>query len=388
VNGFDLALAAVLGLAAWGGWRLGLVRGVLGWIGFVIGLVIGVVFVDDVTNRFASATPQARFAIACAFLLLVVIIVQTLGIALGSVVASVLPPSGAIRTADHAGGALVGVLACLVILWLLIPALAANPGWSARGVRGSWIARQVQAIAPDPPPSVEALGRLLGEAPFPAVFRQLTDPGAGDPPLDGLDPAVAAAVTSGVVRVEGQACDLVVDGSGFAVSDSVVVTNAHVVAGERSTSVFTEDGRRRDAVVVAFDPARDLALLRVGGGLDPLPLGDISLDGVGAVVGHPGGGPLRSAPARVDRIVDARGTDIYRSATTSRDVLVLAARLAPGDSGAPFVDATGSVVGVAFAVDPGDDTTAYALSRRELDAVLAGGLGATAPVDTGPCLRG
>jgi len=364
VNGFDLALAAVLGLAAWGGWRLGLVRGVLGWIGFVIGLVIGVVFVDDVTNRFASATPQARFAIACAFLLLVVIIVQTLGIALGSVVASVLPPSGAIRTADHAGGALVGVLACLVILWLLIPALAANPGWSARGVRGSWIARQVQAIAPDPPPSVEALGRLLGEAPFPAVFRQLTDPGAGDPPLDGLDPAVAAAVTS------------------------VVVTNAHVVAGERSTSVFTEDGRRRDAVVVAFDPARDLALLRVGGGLDPLPLGDISLDGVGAVVGHPGGGPLRSAPARVDRIVDARGTDIYRSATTSRDVLVLAARLAPGDSGAPFVDATGSVVGVAFAVDPGDDTTAYALSRRELDAVLAGGLGATAPVDTGPCLRG
>ena len=388
MNAFDLGLAVLLGLAAWGGWRLGLVRGVLGWTGFGVGLAIGVVFVDDVTNRFPQATPQVRFAIACTFLLLSVIVCQTLGIALGSLVAAVLPPSGAIRTADAVGGAFVGVVAGLVILWLLIPAFASTPGWSARGVRGSWISRQVQSVAPDPPQSVEALGRLVGEAPFPEVFRQLTDPGAGDPPLDGLDPAVAAAIVPGVVRVEGQACDLVLEGSGFAVSDSVVVTNAHVVAGERSTNVFTEDGRRREATVVVFDPARDLALLRIDGGLDPLTLGDVGVGGTGAVVGHPGGGPLRAAPARVDRVVEARGSDIYRRAETTRDVLVLAARLQPGDSGAPFVDGAGNVVGVAFAVDPGDDTTAYALSRRELDAVLANGLGATAPVDTGPCLRG
>ena len=41
-----------------------------------------------------------------------------------------------------------------------------------------------------------------------------------------------------------------------------------------------------------------------------------------------------------------------------------------------------------LAVDPGEDTTAYALSRRELDAVLGPGLDATTAVDTGPCLRG
>lgn len=388
MNWFDLLLATLIGLAAWGGWRLGLVRGAFAWIGFAIGITVGVVFVDDVTNSFASATPQVRFAIACSFLMLAVVVLQSLGIAVGSVVASVLPPSGAVRRADQLGGALVGAVAGLVLLWLLTPALASTPGWSARGIRGSWMARQVQTVAPDPPQSVESLGRLLGEAPYPEVFRRLTDPGAGEPPLDGLDPVIAAAVGPGVLRIEGQACDLVVDGSGFAVSDSVVVTNAHVVAGERTTSVYSDDGRRRDAVVVAFDPRRDLALLRVGGGLDPLPLGDAALDATGAVVGHPGGGPLRAAPARIDRIVQARGTDIYRSATTDRKVLVLATRLQPGDSGAPLVDAGGDVVGVAFAIDPGDDTTAYALARTELDAVLGSGLTATDPVDTGPCLRG
>ena len=388
MNAFDLALAVLLGLAAWGGWRLGLLRGVLGWAGFAIGVIVGVAFVDDVANAFPSVTPQARIAIAIAYMLLEVVIAQSLGIALGSVLAAVLPPIGGLRTADHVGGALVGGLAGAVVLWLLIPALASTPGWTARGVRGSWIAREVQAVAPDPPSSVAALGRLVGDAPFPEVFRRLTDPNAGDPPATGLDPSIEARVVPGVVRVEGQACDLVVDGSGFAATPSLVVTNAHVVAGEQSTSVYSEDGRRRDATVVAFDPARDLALLRVAGGLTPLELGDIGLDDTGAVVGHPGGGPLRAAPARVDRIVDARGTDIYRTSPTSREVLVLATQLQPGDSGAPLIDAAGRVAGVAFAIDPGDSTTGYALSRRELDAVLGPGLAATQPVDTGPCLRG
>ena len=62
---------------------------------------------------------------------------------------------------------------------------------------------------------------------------------------------------------------------------------------------------------------------------------------VGAVYGHPGGGPLRAAPARIAEEIDARGTDIYRTTATSRDVFVLAAQLAPGDSGAPLVDQAG-----------------------------------------------
>jgi len=174
VNSFDAVLGVLLALAAWGGWRLGLVRGALAWAGFAIGLVLGTALVDDVTNRFPSATPQARFAIAVAFLMLAVVVAQSLGVALGSTIAAALARTGPLRAADRAGGLAVGMLAGIVVLWLLIPALASTPGWTARGVRGSWIAREVQALAPDPPSSVQALGRLVGEAPFPEVFRELT----------------------------------------------------------------------------------------------------------------------------------------------------------------------------------------------------------------------
>ena len=389
MNTFDLLVAVLVGLAAWGGYRMGLVRGALAWAGFVVGLVVGVLFVDNVTNLFPTATPHARFFIALAFMLTVAVITQSLGIAIGSGIAALMPRTAAVRRVDRAAGGVMGAVAALAVLWLLIPALVSSPGWTSRGVRGSWIARQVEAVAPPPPSSVEALGRLVGQAPFPSVFRDLTDSYAGDPPTSGLDAAVADRVVPGVVRVEGQACNLLVDGSGFAVAPNVVVTNAHVVAGERVTQVYSEDGKRRDATVVAFDPRRDLALLRVGGGgLTALELGQADVGTAGAVLGHPGGGPLTSSPARVDRVITARGTDIYRTSTTQRDVLVLASRLGSGDSGGPLVDSGGRVVGVAFAVDPGDPQTAYAVARSELDAVLANGLRETDAVDTGPCLVG
>jgi S1-C subfamily serine protease len=71
-------------------------------------------------------------------------------------------------------------------------------------------------------------------------------------------------------------------------------------------------------------------------------------------------------------------------------VFVIAAELAPGDSGGPLVDQGGRVVGVAFAVDPGQDATAYALTRAEVDAVLAPALsgGGRAAVGAGPCVVG
>ena len=389
MNGFDALLVALLALAAWGGSRLGLVRGAFAWLGLGVGIVVGIIFVDDVTNVFKTSSPGVRFLVALAFLLLVAVIAQTLGISIGSTVARVIPPQGPIRILDQLGGAVLGAFAALLVLWLLIPAVASSPGWNARAIRGSWIAQQVQDVGGDPPSSFEALGRLVGEAPFPEVFRDLVTGGAGDPPTAGIDNGVAAFVSASVVRVEGQACNLVLDGSGFAVAPDTVVTNAHVVAGERNTDVYTNDGRRLDAFVVAFDPSRDLAVLHVSGaGLPPLSFGDAPAGAVGSVIGHPGGGPLRATPARVDRLVNATGTDIYRTARTDRAVLVLAAHLAPGDSGAPLVNGAGHLMGVAFAVDPGSSNTAYALAASELEPLLATAINSTAPVTTGKCLVG
>ena len=43
---------------------------------------------------------------------------------------------------------------------------------------------------------------------------------------------MTATVSASTVKVEGQACDRIYEGSGFAVAANVIVTNAHVVAGE------------------------------------------------------------------------------------------------------------------------------------------------------------
>ena len=58
----------------------------------------------------------------------------------------------------------------------------------------------------------------------------------------------------------------------------------------------------------------------------------------------------------------------------------------PGDSGAPLVDQSGAVMGVAFAIDPGHQGTAYALTNDELRAVLDDIPADDA--DTGSCLVG
>jgi S1-C subfamily serine protease len=164
-----------------------------------------------------------------------------------------------------------------------------------------------------------------------------------------------------------------------------VVTNAHVVAGEDETVVFPERGDDEEATVVAFDSARDLAVLAVPGlERPPLPLVDAERGATGAVLGHPGGGPLEVSPFEVVDELEAQGRDLYDERATLRSVLVLASELAPGDSGAALVDPTGSVVGVAFAIAPDRSGTAYALDPDEVRSVLQAR--SDGAVDTGPCI--
>jgi S1-C subfamily serine protease len=69
-------------------------------------------------------------------------------------------------------------------------------------------------------------------------------------------------------------------------------------------------------------------------------------------------------------------------------VFVLASALAPGDSGGALVNRAGDVIGMAFAIDPGRNATAYALTDAEIRPVLERvGIGSR-HVDTGRCLVG
>jgi len=392
VNWLD-AVITVVGIgAALAGYRYGLVSRAVSWLGLSLGVLVGVLFVDDVVHELRDSTPSTKLVGALAFLFLMTVIGQGIGIAVGALLRRHLPAHNVLSVADRWAGALAGGFAVLLAIWLLTPAIASSPGWTARAARGSAIVRAVDRYAPEPPHSIETLGQLVDAAPFPEVFDLHERPDdAGLPPGSGLDPDVSSRVARSVVKIEGRACELIQQGSGWVVADDVVVTNAHVVAGDQNTTVITSSSRRVEGAIVHFDANRDIAVLHVPGlGLDPLERVSADVGMTGAVLGYPGGGSIQQSPARVAEEILAEGTDIYRRAATVREVFVLAAVLAPGDSGAPLLDARGRVVGMAFAVDPGDDDTAYALTHDEVsdginEAVEAG---SETPVSTGDCLLG
>ena len=393
MNFLDLLIVGAVAGAAYLGYRLGFVRRVLSWSGLAIGLVIALLFVNDVAESLRGSPPRTRLLVALGFVFLVATVCQAIGLAVGNATHRRFAPkvSPGVHRSDRVAGAIVGGLGVLVVVWLLIPALASSPGWPAQAVRNSAVARAIDGIAPAPPAEAETLGRLVGDQTFPEVFDTLTSPDAGSPPDGGIPAAAAAHVSASVVKVEGVACDRIQEGTGFAVAENLVVTNAHVVAGESKTRVDTPDGRKLDGQVVAFDPNRDLAVLRVSGlGLAPLARAGGHVDERGSLFGHPGGGDLRESPMRIAEQIVARGTNISHTAATEREVFVLAAVTAPGDSGAPVVDVDGRVLGVLFAFDISRETTAYALTGAELDTVLGPVLdgSAAAPRSTGACLEG
>ncbi len=383
----DIALLVAVGLAVLGGWRLGFLTRVVSWVGLAAGLLLGLRLLPLFLEQLGSDGPIV-LVLAVGLLLVTASLGQALGFLIGGRLAAFRRPP-AVAALDRVLGAVAGLVGAVVLIWLVVPVLSATPGWIAQQTSASAIARAIDRTLPPAPDAMRGLRALVGDDAAPDVFDVLRPTGsAGEPPLTtGLSPEVTAAAARSVVRIEGAACSKVQDGTGWVAGEDLVVTNAHVVAGERTTSVIRDDGRRLDGEVVAFDPARDLAVLRVGGLARPaLPLsGPAPASGsAGGVFGHPGGAPLRIAPFSVARRMDATGRDIYGDSRTRREVLELASELRPGDSGSALVDGQGVVVGVAFAVARDRSDVAYALAPSEVRAVLTSV--STTAIGTGPCL--
>lgn len=371
--------------AAVGGYRLGLITRALSWVGMLGGLLIGAALVPQVAGLFTNADPVGRLIITGGFFLTISFLGQAIGLLIGRKLHFILPPSA--KPADRAGGSLAGVVGVAITLWLLLPAAFDVPGLVSQLVRNSTIAQAIDSNAPKPPNTLRALRSLVGEGNFPQVFEALK-PSAklGPPPISsGLSEALASQISASTFRIEGPACDRTQEGSGFVVAPDLVVTNAHVVAGEDETLLIRNDGKKLRAEVVAFDSDRDLALLAASNiDRNPIAMGNARIGTIGAVFGYPGGGPLELSPFEIRERVTAVGRDLYDSHQTRRNVLVLAASLAPGDSGSALVDPSGQLVGVAFAIAPDRLGTSYALDLEELRAIL--NIPRSTAVDTGPCL--
>lgn len=394
MNLFDLIIILVAVAAAVGGYRLGFLTRVISWFGLVVGVLLAVTLLPGLMRRFDGGSDQTVVLLAVATLLGCSLVGQGIGLAVGSRLHIALP-QGTARQVDRSAGGTLGVVGVLVAVWLLIPTLANVPGSVSEQVRRSVIARNVHDLFPAVPDSVQDVRRFVGDN-FPEVFDAMERaPDPGPPPAEsGISTDADQRVLQSVVKIRGEACRRIQEGSGFFVDPSgaggatsnLVVTNAHVVAGESVTEVHYEGGATADAVVVAYDAQRDLALLLVDGpGRPSLPLRDAAAGDGGAVYGYPGGGGLERSPFQVGERITAVGTDIYNRQRSQREVLVLASDLAPGDSGGALVDPQGNVIGVAFAIAPDRPGVAYALDLSELRSVMRGSALDTR-TDTGSCL--
>lgn len=385
MNLLDVLVLVLCASAAIGGFRLGFLARAFSWAGMGLGLLLATRLLPSILRRFEDGQPTGKLMIAIGVLLGGAFLGQALGLLIGARVHHVIPFG--VRPLDRAAGAASGIIGVLIGVWLLVPTLGSVPGNVARLSRQSFVLGVIDDIAPAPPDTLQALRRLVGDNAFPEVFSGLRPaPNAGPPPAaSGLSQATLDRVVPSTVQVEGPACGRIQEGSGFVASSGIVVTNAHVVAGEHETVVIASGGKRVPATVVLFDSDRDLAILSVPGlKAAPLPIRNAEPRTRGAVLGHPGGGPLQVSPFLVSDEVRAVGRDLYDRHETRREVLILASNLAPGDSGAALVDPAGEVVGVAFAIAPDRPGTAYALDVVELNAALRAPR--TAKANTGGCL--
>lgn len=343
----DWLIVAFAVLLAVHGYARGLIVGALSFIGFLVGAAIGTRVGPLLLAGGAESAYAPIFGLGGALLAGVVLASGLGGLASRLRAAMRIP---VLRMFDGLLGALFTVGLALGMVWLLA-AIAVQTAHSRQlraALDTSAIIGELDRILPPSGPILNALAHF---DPLPAMAGPAADVPAPERRI--VDAGGVDAAGAGVVRVLGEACGLGVEGSGWVAAPGLVITNAHVIAGEDGDTVVEIGGRPPDleAVPIVFDSHNDIAVLRVPGlqqpslPIDPSPGAGLSA----AILGYPLDGPFNRQPARLG---DTRLTDTenaYGDGPVLRLISSLRGRVRPGNSGGPLIDAHGAVVGTVFA---------------------------------------
>ena len=379
MTGVDWIIVGLLLLLALFGWAQGFVTGALALVGFALGAwlgtrLAGLVLPDGSRNPYAPAIGLVGAlcvgaGFAAGF--------EGLGFRLRRKLT--LP---GLSLVDGALGAMLTACVGLGVVWILGAVAVHSSGEVRYEVQRSQILSRLNRALPPSGPLLNALARF---DPFPRIDGPQARVA---PPRAGIarDPEVEDAAGS-VVKILGTACGLGVEGSGWVADDGVVVTNAHVVAGQDDTKVLLrgkEPGL--EATAIAFDSRNDLAVLRVDDLSAPaLPLADSPGPGTSAaILGFPGNGPYDVRAGRVGQTRTSVTQDAYGRGPVQRRLTSLRGVVRSGNSGGPMVDGQGRVVTTIFAATTRGPRGGYGVPNAVTRQVLAG---AREPVDTGPCAR-
>ncbi|WP_040479513.1 MarP family serine protease [Longispora albida] len=387
----DIILVLLALLFAINGYRQGFVIGVLSFVGFFGGAILGLQVAPALAEYFES--PSLRVLTSLAVIFVIALLGQALFAWIGTKLRSGIRSAGA-QALDDIGGAMVSIVAVLLVAWMVTAPLASSSvPWLSRAIRHSAIVGTVDDAMPSPVRGVyDKLRATVNTNGFPDVFGDLAPTQVRDvrAPDSGLAKSeVVQRVQRSVVKVLGDApsCSRRIEGSGFVYAPEHVMTNAHVVAGTKKISVESL-GKRQTGTVVAYDPAKDLAVIHVPGLTAPaLPWaaqpGQNDQDAI--VLGYPLDGPYTAKAARVRDVRQIKGPDIYGAGPVVREVYTIRSEVRSGNSGGPLISPNGTVFGVIFAAAADDETTGFAVTAAEANDVANAGKAKTTPTSTGSC---
>jgi S1-C subfamily serine protease len=382
VSILDWIIVVFAGLLAVFGFRRGFIVGVLSFAGFAFGAFLGtrlgpLLLPDGSSSPYAPAFGLIGAVLAGAILATGL---EGLGFRLRRTL-----PIPSLGLFDGLLGALLGVALGLGIVWIAAAVVAQTPGdvRLRADIQRSAILRELNRVLPPSGPILDALSRL---DPLPQLAGPSPDVAAPLPRI-GRAPGVRAASRS-VVRVLGTACGLAIEGSGWVAGEDEVITNAHVVAGERDTTVEVGGSPPQLAAeAIAFNPTDDIAVLRVPGlsVVPPLKLAHEPPSGrPGAILGYPRDGPYHVQPGRIGRTQTVLTDNAYGKGPVSRLLTPLRGLVRPGNSGGPLVDVYGNVLTTVFAGTVGGGPAGgYGVANATVARILAEAGPGT--VDTGPC---
>ena len=387
MNFIDVLIVILILGALVRGQELGFVRQLFSTVGFFGGLILGALLEPHVIG--IAHTPVTRLIITLTATLGTALILLSIGEFLGVVIKQKLQFKDGINLLDNIFGALLAGASLLVLVWLSVAILVQLPYPELQSsVRGSKVVSLLNKDLPPAPNIIADIGHLIDPNGLPDVFI-----GAEPSPQTANLPApadLAAAVNAdreSVVKVEGQGCGGIVEGSGFVVDTNLVATNAHVVAGITNPFV-TDDRGTHKAVTIWFDPNLDFAVLRVQDLAGP-PLvfntKPVTHGTQGGVLGYPGGGPFKADSAAILDEFTAVGRNIYNEGSTERDVYSINSTVVPGNSGGPLVGTDGRVMGVVFATSTTYNNVGYALSIHQVIDELTQAKANGQEVTTGSC---
>jgi len=376
----DWVALALIGLMAVAGLRRGLVASALSLGGLVAGGYLGSRVAPHLLHGGANSpwTPLAGLggAVVGAMLL------QAVAGIVGSFFRRGLKLTP-FRFLDSFGGLVIGAATGVAFVWVVGATALLIPGRPElrRAVQESQIVRRLDEAVP-PSRLLHLLARI---DPFPSI----AGPAA---PSQRPTPGIARRSTirraeGSVVRILGSACGVGVEGSGWFATRDLVVTAAHVVAGEHATTVQIPRGFGvRQTTVVAFDPRNDVAVLRVHGApaVAPLRLVEPRPGAAVAILGYPENGPLTATPGRIGRTAVVLTSDAYGHGPVPRTITAVAGHVRHGDSGGPAVDGAGAVESTIFAARIGAPS-GYGVPASFVRRALAS---AKSAVSTGACASG